>query len=76
MLGIENKFDSLLKENEVLKEMIKSKTDDFEQMKYMLLNLTNMFEKYTHDKNINNYNGKDNNFTTDTSKYLNSKDTF
>ena len=68
ILDIEKKFDSLLKENEILKEMIKSKTEDFDQMKFLLLNLTNMFEKFTN--NNNNNNNDENNFTSNTSKYI------
>lgn len=60
MQNIEKKFDSIMKENESLKEMLKSKTEDFEQMKGLLMNLTNMFEKFA----SSNKNVTDNNITT------------
>lgn len=59
--NIENKIDSIIKDNESLKELIGTKLECFEQMKNQLDNLTfmieNLFKKnnYFNEKPLNNF---------------------
>jgi hypothetical protein len=50
--NIENKIDSIIKDNESIKEMIRTKNECFEQMKNQLDNLTFMIETLMKKNNI------------------------